>query len=73
MWRRYPVTNSYIVLLARALLWMCLVKCSVNQEFPATDTDYAFGINKKNLFYDTNAIPDGIEVSPYLFQNKTKK
>jgi len=52
---------------------MCLVKCSVNQEFPATDTDYAFGINKKNLFYDTNAIPDGIEVSPYLFQNKTKK
>lgn len=52
---------------------MCLVTCSQPQEFPATDTDYGFGINEKNLFYDTNAIPDGTEVSPYLFQNKTQK
>lgn len=73
MWRRFPDTNSYTVLLTRVLFWMSLAKCTFPQEFPSTDPDYVFALNEKNLFYDTNAIPDGIEVSPYLFENKTKK
>ena len=43
------------------------------QELPTRDSDFAFGIDQRNLFYDNNRIPDGTLVSPYLFVNTTKK
>lgn len=73
MLRRFPDSPGCTVLLIRVILWIFLAKYSNNQELPTRDTDYAFGINQKNLFYDNNRIPDGIEVSPYLFANATRK
>lgn len=73
MWRRFPDSPGCTVLLIRVLLWIFIAKYSNNQELPTRDTDYGFRINQRNLFYDTNRIPDGVEVSPYLFLNTTKK
>lgn len=73
MLRRFPESPGCTVLLLRVFLWIFLAKYSNNQELPTRDTDYGFGINQRNLFYDNNRIPDGIEVSPYLFVNSSKK
>ncbi|KAH3869359.1 protein NDNF-like [Dreissena polymorpha] len=74
MWRRYPDATGATVLLIRVLLWVFLARLCLPQEVPTrTADDDAFGIDPRHLFYDTNAIPDGIEVNPYLFFNATKK
>lgn len=74
MWRRFRDCTGYTVLLIRVLiLWIFIVKYTNNQEIPTRDIDYEFGINQRNLFYDNHRIPDGIDVSPYLFVNATKK
>ncbi|WAQ96529.1 hypothetical protein MAR_029219 [Mya arenaria] len=76
MWRRHPDYPVCTALLLRVILSIILAKHSSPQELPSRETDHAFGINthiQRNIFYDTNAIPEGLEVSPYLFVNTTKK
>ena len=72
MWRFLEVLG-YTVLIAKILIWILLIKKLDSQSLPTRNTDYGFGIDRRSLFYDNNRIPDGLDVSPYLFVNITKK
>ncbi|KAL4240570.1 hypothetical protein ACF0H5_001362 [Mactra antiquata] len=74
MWRLFRDCSGNTFFLLRVLL-LCsvLVNYTNNQNIPTRDTDYEFSINQRNLFYDNHRIPDGIDVTPYLFVNATTK
>lgn len=71
MWRSLEIFG-YTVFLAKILIWIVLPELLESQSLPVRNTDY-FGIDQRSIFYDNNRIPDGLEVSPYLFVNVTKK
>ena len=71
MWRSLEIFG-YTVFLAKILVWIVLPELLESQSLPVRNTDY-FGIDQRSIFYDNNRIPDGLEVSPYLFVNVTKK
>ena len=72
MWRSLEVFG-YTVFFAKILIWIVLPETLDSQSLPTRNTDYSFGIDQRSLFYDNHRIPDGLDVSPYLFVNITKK
>lgn len=63
-----------MVLLHCCLLWLLLPLSSRTQKLPTRDEElFQMQIRDKAFFHDSSVIPDGAEISSYLFRDTPKR
>nr|XP_008266126.1 protein NDNF isoform X2 [Oryctolagus cuniculus] len=68
------MANAGMVLLHCCLLWLLLPLSSRTQKLPTRDEElFQMQIRDKAFFHDSSVIPDGAEISSYLFRDTPKR
>lgn len=66
--------RARMVSLQCCLLWLLLPLSSRTQKFPTRDEElFQMQIRDKAFFHDSAVIPDGAEISSYLFRDTPKR
>lgn len=69
-----PCLSPRMVSLQCCLLWLLLPLSSRTQKFPTRDEElFQMQIRDKAFFHDSAVIPDGAEISSYLFRDTPKR
>ncbi|XP_001513526.1 protein NDNF [Ornithorhynchus anatinus] len=63
-----------MILLQWCVVWLLLPLCSRAQKLPTRDEElFQMQIRDKAFFHDSSVIPDGAEISSYLFRDTPKR